>query len=116
MKNPYFEIKSGTIEMARKKGVNLEKWYTLIYILLHPVRRLYQLTIPGKLSKSEVEQIVKIILRVSPEGYPQPLSIPHHTSRLTGKDFRSLITLTIPQVETGREPLEQIVWEKQSEL
>ncbi len=107
--NPYFEIKSGTIEMARKEGANIEKWYTLTYVLLHPTGRLYQLTTPGKLSKREVEQIVEALLRVSPEGYPQPLSIPHHTSRLTRKDFKSLITLAVPQAETGREPLEQTI-------
>ncbi|MDM7274769.1 MAG: DNA double-strand break repair nuclease NurA [Thermoprotei archaeon] len=110
--NPYFEIRSGTIDMAKREGITMEKWYTLTYILLHPAGRLYQATMPGKLTKGEVEQIVKTLLKVSPEGYPQPLSIPHHTSRLTRRDFKSIIALTIPQTETGREPLEQVVWGK----
>jgi len=103
---PYLELRKGCSEVKRI-APKLSCTYTLTYILLHPAGRPYQLTIPGKLSKEEVEELVRKLKHVSPDGYPQPLSTTHHLSRLKRGEFKKLTALIAPELETGREQLEQ---------
>ena len=104
--NPYMELRRECDEVKRV-APNLSCWYTLTYILLHPAGKIYQLTTPGRLSREEVEELVKQLKHISPDGYPYPLSATHHSSKLTRSDFRSLVALITPELETGREQLEQ---------
>ncbi len=106
--NPYMELRKGCDEIKRV-APKLSCWYTLTYILLHPAGKVYQLTIPGKLAKEEVAEIVRQLKHISPDGYPQPLSTTHHLSLLRRDEFRRLIALIAPELETGREQLEQTI-------
>jgi hypothetical protein len=105
--NPYMELKRGECDEVKRVAPSLSCWYTLTYVLLHPAGKAYQLTTPGRLSREEVEELVKQLMHVSPDGYPYLLSVAHHSSRLTRSDFKSLVALLTPELETGREQLEQ---------
>jgi hypothetical protein len=103
--NPYMELGGWECEHV-ERAAGLPCTYTLTYALLHPAGKAYQLTVPGRLSREEVAELVGQIKRVSPDGYPYPLSAPHHSSKLRKTDLRSLVALIAPELETGREQLE----------
>lgn len=107
--NPYFKLKETTIEEAGKAGAKISRYYTLTYARLHPRGRIYQVTIPGKASREEVEEIIADLTLLSSEGYPTPLTIPHHTSRITRREFKDLLSYVLAYTETGREPLEHVL-------
>lgn len=106
--NPYVELRKGGDEVVAIAS-RLSRWYTLTYILLHPAGRVYQLTIPGKLGKEEVREIVEKLRSIAPDGYPRPLSIAHHLSTLRRGEFKKLLSMIIPHLETGREELERVI-------
>jgi len=106
--NPYMELRKGCDEI-KSIAPRLSCWYTLTYVLLHPHGKPYQITMPGKLSREDVVEVVKQLKSISPSGYPQPLLIAHHLSRIKRDEFRKLVALLVPELETGREPLEQVL-------
>jgi hypothetical protein len=103
--NPYMELGGWECELVERTA-GLPCQYTLTYILLHPAGKAYQLTSPGRLTREEVGELVAQIKHVSPDGYPYPLSAPHHSSKLRKNDLKSLVALIAPELETGREQLE----------
>jgi hypothetical protein len=103
--NPYMELRGWECEFVERVA-GLPCLYTLTYILLHPAGKAYQLTVPGRLTREEVAELVGQIKHVSPDGYPYPLSAPHHSSKLHKNDLKSLVALIAPELETGREQLE----------
>jgi hypothetical protein len=103
--NPYMELRGWECEHV-ERAAGLPCTYTLTYVMLHPAGKAYQLTVPGRLSREEVAELVGQIKRVSPDGYPYPLSAPHHSSKLRKTDLKSLVALIAPELETGREQLE----------
>ena len=105
--NPYMELGGWECELVERVA-GLPCLYTLTYVLLHPAGKAYQLTVPGRLSREEVAELVGRIKRVSPDGYPYPLSAPHHSSKLHKNDLKTLVTLIAPELETGREQLEHV--------
>jgi hypothetical protein len=105
--NPYVELGGWECELV-ERAAGLPCTYTLTYVLLHPAGKAYQLTVPGRLSREEVGELVKQLKHVSPDGYPYPLSAPHHSSKLRKSDLKSLVTLIAPELETGREQLEHV--------
>jgi hypothetical protein len=106
--NPYLELRGWECELV-ERAAGLPCLYTLTYVLLHPAGKAYQLTVPGRLSREEVAELVKQIKHVSPDGYPYPLSASHHSSKLHKSDLKSLVALIAPELETGREQLEHVV-------
>jgi hypothetical protein len=103
--NPYMELRGWECELVERTA-GLPCLYTLTYVLLHPAGKAYQLTVPGRLTREEVAELVGQIKRVSPDGYPYPLSATHHSSKLLKSDLKSLVALIVPELETGREQLE----------
>jgi hypothetical protein len=103
--NPYVELGGWECEHVERVA-GLPCTYTLTYVLLHPAGKAYQLTVPGRLSREEVAELVRQLVHVSPDGYPYPLSATHHSSKLHRSDLRSLVALIAPELETGREQLE----------
>jgi hypothetical protein len=103
--NPYMELGGWECELVERVA-GLPCTYTLTYMLLHPAGKAYQLTVPGRLTREEVAGLVAQIKRVSPDGYPYPLSAPHHSSKLRKTDLKTLVALIAPELETGREQLE----------
>ncbi len=103
--NPYVELGGWECELV-ERVTSLPCLYTLTYVLLHPAGKAYQLTVPGRLTREEVAELVAQVKSVSPDGYPYPLSAPHHSSKLHKSDLKTLVTLIAPELETGREQLE----------
>lgn len=79
---------------------------TLTYIRLRDKSPLIQLTIPGELCESELEQLVKCLRFWSPVGYPIPLENAHKLSRLSRKALlEAFMKFGIPLL-SGREFVE----------
>ncbi|MEM0340875.1 MAG: DNA double-strand break repair nuclease NurA [Acidilobaceae archaeon] len=106
---PYIELRNAPLWRGKAELEaldNLSEKYTMFYALLSPWGRVYRITVPKEISLQEAEEIVRDLSVVSVnDGYPHPLAVVHHLSKLTRKDFKDMLALVAWDLESGREPL-----------
>ncbi|MEM1927348.1 MAG: DNA double-strand break repair nuclease NurA [Acidilobaceae archaeon] len=95
---------------AASSASGLPSVYTVFYALLSPWGKAYKLTVPGQITLEEAEKIAGdlAVLSVN-DGYPHPLAVAHHLCSLKRGEFERLLALTAPELESGREPLDNVI-------
>jgi len=79
---------------------------TVTYVVFSRNTPPYQLTLSGKLSPSELREVLESLLPYSTTGYPDPLRVAHSMCKISMQEFRTIAArLGLTQISTGRELL-----------
>ncbi len=81
---------------------------TITYVSFSNLLPHYQVSIPGKLSVSELIEVLSSLYPYSYGGYPDPLKVAHSKCKLSNEEFKYLLLKVGISTHTGREPLGEV--------
>lgn len=81
---------------------------TITYVSFSNLLPHYQVSVPGKLSVSELIEVINSLYPYSYSGYPDPLRVAHSKCKLSNEEFKYLLLKIGINAPTRREPLGEI--------